>query len=198
MGRPAEPRAEFERTTLGDQHEVSPLILRARQGDQAAWEALYRAAYPRLIGFAYRRLRSMDEAAEAVSETMLRAVAHIHRFDQPEAAFTSWLIGICRHVVIDQQREKYRRRAGQLDDYASGDDAPLDNVLVDEERALVRAAFECLDPEEREVLELRVIAGMASGQVGEMLGKRAGAVRTAQMRALGRLRGMVEPYMRPR
>ena len=52
----------------------------------------------------------------------------------------------------------------------------------------MRAAFERLGDEDREVLELRVVAGLSAEEVGNVLGKRAGAVRMAQSRALERLR----------
>ena len=52
----------------------------------------------------------------------------------------------------------------------------------------MRVAFERLAPEERELLELRVQGGLSSEEVGVLLGKRPGAVRMAQARALQRLR----------
>jgi RNA polymerase sigma-70 factor, ECF subfamily len=52
----------------------------------------------------------------------------------------------------------------------------------------MRLAFERLAPEERELLELRVQGGLSSEEVGKLLGKRPGAVRMAQVRALQRLR----------
>ena len=56
----------------------------------------------------------------------------------------------------------------------------------------VRAAFARLSPEEQELLELRVVAGLSSDGAASVLGKRPGAVRMAQARALGRLRVMME------
>jgi RNA polymerase sigma-70 factor, ECF subfamily len=52
----------------------------------------------------------------------------------------------------------------------------------------VRVALLRLAPEERELLELRVQRGLSAEEVGVRLGKRAGAVRMAQARALQRLR----------
>jgi RNA polymerase sigma-70 factor (ECF subfamily) len=168
------------------------MVALAKSGDQTAWACLYRASYSRLVAFAYHRLGNEHEAKDAVSETMARAVAGIGRFDRDDAAFTPWLVGICRNVVADNQRRKYRVRAEQLDDYATDDAAPSDAVLADEERRQVRAAFARLDANERELLELRVVAGLTSEEAAEILGKKPGAIRMAQMRALGRLRTFME------
>jgi RNA polymerase sigma-70 factor (ECF subfamily) len=59
------------------------------------------------------------------------------------------------------------------------------------EHAEVRAAFTRLSAPERQVLELRVIAGLSSEETAAVLGKQAGAVRTAQSRALAHLRELL-------
>jgi RNA polymerase sigma-70 factor (ECF subfamily) len=171
-------------------------VARAKTGDQAAWAALYRAAYPRLVAFAQQRLGNLDEAKDAVSETMARAVSSIERFDRDDAGFTPWLVGICRHVVADAQRAKYRFSREPLADYATDAPGPADHVLAGADRDIVRRAFARLDPDERELLELRVVAGLSSEEVAEALGRKPSAVRMAQMRALGRLRAFVEEVSR--
>ena len=59
-----------------------------------------------------------------------------------------------------------------------------------------RAAFARLDPDERELLELRVVGGLSSADVAAALGKQPGTVRMAQMRALARLRTFLEEASR--
>ena len=56
----------------------------------------------------------------------------------------------------------------------------------------VRAAFAKLGPADQEVLELRIMAGLSADEVAQTLGKRPGAVRMAQNRALGRLRALMD------
>jgi RNA polymerase sigma-70 factor (ECF subfamily) len=168
------------------------LVERARHGDQEAWADLYRAAYPRLVSFAHRRLGSDDLAREAVSETMARAVASIDSYARDDDGFLPWLFGICRHVVADMQRVLYRQLPDRLMQHEPDFPGPVEVVLEGEERAALRAAFERLAPDERELLELRVVAGLSSAEAAEALGKQPGAVRMAQMRALSRLRTFVE------
>ena len=48
----------------------------------------------------------------------------------------------------------------------------------------MRAALASLPADDREVVWLRVCAGLTSEQVGEIVGKRPGAVRMQQLRAL--------------
>jgi RNA polymerase sigma-70 factor (ECF subfamily) len=168
------------------------LVERARQGDQEAWADLYRAAYPRLVAFAHRRLGSDDLARDAVSETMARAVSAIDSYARDDDGFLPWLFGICRHVVADMQRILYRQLPDRLLRPDPDSPGPVEVVLDEEERVALRAAFHRLAPEERELLELRVVAGLSSAEAAVALGKQPGAVRMAQMRALSRLRTFVE------
>jgi RNA polymerase sigma-70 factor (ECF subfamily) len=132
-----------------------------------------------------------------VSETMVRAVAKIDRFTWTAGGFEAWLFGILRHVVLDAQRAAGRRAHVPIVlDHASDEPGPLDHVLGDEEAAAVRAAFARLEPDEQELLELRVVSRLSAEEVASVIGKRPGAVRTAQSRALAKLRVLMEEVAR--
>ncbi len=179
---------------MDDTEDQRALVARARLGDDRAWEALYRRLYPQLVAYAGRRLGA-EVARDAVSEAMARAVARIERFTWEGGGFDAWMFGILRHVVIDVQRGTLARPVGaELDEGVSAEPGPLDTVLGAERAAAVRAAFGRLGPFDREVLELRVVAGLSSDEVATVVGKRPGAVRMAQARALERLREMLEEH----
>lgn len=169
--------------------EEPALVTRARQGDASAWEALYRRAYPGLLAYARRRLDA-ESARDAVSETMARAVSSIDRFAWNGVGFDAWLFGILRHVVIDAQRSLTERAIPE--DPTPDSPGPLDHVLGAEEAKAVRAAFRRLSEADQEVLELRVVGQLSADEVAAVLGKKPGAVRMAQARALERLRALME------
>lgn len=165
------------------------LVTRARRGDASAWEELYRRAYPGLLAYARRRL-DPESARDAVSETMTRAVASIDRFEWNGVGFDAWLFGILRHVVIDAQRALTERAIPA--DAEPDSPGPLDHLLGAEEAKAMRAAFQRLSEADQEVLELRVVGQLSADEVAVVLGKKAGAVRMAQARALERLRELLE------
>lgn len=176
---------------VDEQEDPRSLVERARLGDEEAWQILYRRAYPRMLAYARRRLFDIDEARDAVSETMVRAVGKLDRFTWSGAGFDAWLFGILRHVVLDAQRAAGRHRPVPPPD-AAADDDPVAAVLHSEEVAAVRAAFARLDARDQELLELRVVAELSADEVAAVLGKRPGAVRMAQSRALSRLRALMD------
>ncbi len=171
--------------------DADPHILeRVRAGSADAWDVVLRRLYPRLRAFAARKV-PFDDVDDIVSETMMRAVTNIGRFHGEEGALDGWLFGIARNVAADHQRRlrRFRRTDGRVDIAPTSPDEAL---LLDSDHAGVRAAFEKLSPTERDVLELRVIGGLSAEQAGLALGKRAGAVRVAQSRALAHLRRLLD------
>jgi len=172
--------------------DAGALVDRARDGDGSAWEELYRRTYPRLLAYAARRLDS-DRARDAVSETMARAVAKIEGFRPVDGTggFDAWLFGICRHVVLDAQRAAGRRRYEPPAESVVHIDF-TERLVSAEEADVVRSAFARLSDDDRELLELRVVGGLSAEEVATVLGRRPGAVRMAQSRALARLRRHLE------
>ena len=173
---------------MSSDDEVRALVVRARASDPDAWEALYRLAYPRLSAYAARRLPGRTDVEDAVSETMTRAYALFGSYRADGAGVLAWLYGICRNVVLEAQRSSSRVSGAAVPEVVSVSAGPLELLLAGEEAEQVRTAFARLSPEDQEILELRIVGGLEADAVGIVVGKRPGAVRTAQHRALGRLR----------
>jgi RNA polymerase sigma-70 factor (ECF subfamily) len=180
------------RGDLLERSDRAELVGRAKSGDQLAWAELHGRSYAGLLAFAYHRLGSVEEARDAVSETMARAVASIDRFVGSDDRFGPWLFGICRHVVGDVCRRRRHFSDEEPADVPEPGLDPSDSFMAGQDQAVMRAAFLRLDPDEQELLRLRVIAGLSSEETGAVLGKKPGTIRVAQMRALRRLRTFVE------
>ncbi|MFN2608999.1 MAG: RNA polymerase sigma factor [Acidimicrobiales bacterium] len=171
--------------------EVQALVARAQADDPDAWETLYRLSYAGLLAYARRRLWGGTDADDAVSETFARAYHRIGDFHWTGGGFTAWLFGILRNVVLEAQRRD-RRVNPMTGGSERVEDDCVDGLILDEEMAAVRAAFATLGPDDQEILELRVVGGLCAEEVAAVVGKRAGAVRMAQSRALSRLRAALE------
>lgn len=177
---------------VGDETEPALrfLVARAARSDADAWEHLYRRSYARLFAYARRRLSSDVAADDAVSETMLRALDKIGSFTWQGAGVDAWLYGILRNVVHETYRRDQRTQTmWSMPDQADPADGGPANALIERDgRAEIRAAFDLLSDDDRELLELRVVAKLSAQGVAAVTGSTAGAVRMAQSRALGRLR----------
>ena len=152
---------------LIEELDVRRLVDRATAHDPDAWEMIFRRSHGPLYSFAVRRTASSQAAEDAVSETMMRALERIGRFTWRDGGFDAWLFGIMRNVVLEGYRRDARTRKDRtFRPEIAPSDEPLDALLGDEEATAVRAAFARLDDDEQEVLELRVVAGLSSDDVG--------------------------------
>jgi RNA polymerase sigma-70 factor (ECF subfamily) len=172
------------------------LVTAAGTGDRVAWEVLYRRLYPLLRAYVARRVDA-SHVDDTVSETMMRAVRSIDSYHPGPAGFDGWMFGIARRVCADYHRRVARLRrqdgaaAGMAEVVEQGR-APGDPAAAADDREELRRAFELLPPNDQRVLALRVIAGLSVEQAASVLEKAPGAVRTAQSRALGRLRQLIK------
>jgi len=182
--RPPERLVEHE----DSRPDFRSIVESARFGDESAWEVVYLALFPRLTAYARCRLDS-DRASEAVAETFARAVAGIGRFSWKGGGFEGWIFAILRHVIVDAHRKHGRAQHHvPLFDGERNQPESIDRLLANEEALAVRNAYRSLSPAEQELLHLRVVSGLSAEDVARMLGKRPGAVRMAQSRALDNLR----------
>lgn len=169
------------------------LLLRARALDPDAWETVYRRSYAVFTGYARRRLPTGHDVDDVVSEALARAMDRVHVLEDHGHRLEAWVFGFLRNVVREQQRSGNRTISLRDDEEIHSDEpGPLDRVLGDEQEASLRTAFAALAEEDQEVLWLRLVAGLSAAEVAEVVGRREGAVRMAQSRALERLRRRLE------
>ena len=177
--------------TVGVSTGQSSEAARLQERHAPTWDEFYDRMYPRLIGYAERRLGSREDARDAVSETFMRLVGGLDALDRPGVTPEGWCFGILHHVVNDTHRLRHKRQKASAIERPGADD-PADNVLLSHEHTAIRHAFDRLPRRDRDLLELRVVAGLSADEVGTVLSMRAGAIRMAQHRALERLRALLD------
>lgn len=178
------PPADAE---IGDAY----LARSAAAGDAAAFAALYDRHYPAVYRYAYLRTPDRMAAEDVTSETFLRAMGSLHRYE-PRAPFVSWLVRIARNVILDQARSSKRREARERLASSPGVADPEGEVMLRGEARELRAAVDRLSALQRDVLILRFYAGLSTEEISAALGKGASTVRGIQHRALLAMRRALE------
>ncbi len=161
----------------------------AQAGKAAAFETIYRDLAPQIGGFA--RGRGVADPEDVVSETMISLVNGLESFTGDEASFRSWVFTIAFRRVVDSQRRAGRQVPTQVlgpVDPAAPAPSPEELLLAQADDSPVMVALRRLKPDQRDVLLLRIVAGLPVEEVSSILGKRSSAVKMIQQRALTRLR----------
>ena len=179
-----------------DEEGSAALLDRARRGDADAVNVLLGQLRPQLVRYCRSRLGrvsgSYDMADDVAQEVCLAVLNALPRYRDEGHPFAAFVFGIAAHKVADAHRAGCRAMLLLPDLPEQPDDTPgpEDAAVRDAEVHLARALLARLPEQAREIILLRVAAGLSAEQTGEVLGMTAGAVRVAQHRALNRLRAM--------
>lgn len=170
----------------------------ARAGDEAAFVQIT-ARYRRAVHLhAYRLLGSLDDADDALQETMLRAWRGLGGYDE-RGAMSAWLHRIATNVALRMIERRRNERAAVdahlqpypdrlLEEVSDPDSGPEDLAIRRETTGLAYvAALQLLPSKQRVVLVLRDALGWSARDTGELLGLTVPATNSALQRARDRL-----------
>lgn len=153
-----------------------------------AFERLYRWLAPAVVGYA--RGQGIVDADDVLGDVFLRVFRSLAGFTGDETAFRSWVFRIAHNRIVDERRRDTRRGPVvplvTVQERSGGDveDQALD-VLG---RAEVEALLAPLPRQQRDVLLLRLVAGLTVDEVASTLGATQGAVKALQRRGLQAVR----------
>lgn len=167
--------------------ELSEAVVAAQAGDEAAFRFLYRSLQPGLLRYLTALVGA--DAEDVASEAWLQISRDLPTFTGGE--FRAWTVTIARNRAMDHLRRQRRRPSlpvpvQALSELAGdADTAERAGETIGTESAL--ALIATLPPREAEAVLLRAVIGLDAETAGRVLGRRAGAVRTAAHRGLRRL-----------
>jgi RNA polymerase sigma-70 factor (ECF subfamily) len=169
------------------------------EGDLEAFDELYAAVAPRLIGFLRMLLRDEVTAEEVLQQTFLK-LHNARSLYEPGADPLAWLYAIAHRTCIDEIRRRRRARVllvrdpedGQPDAEASfagvAVSAQSDSAYSDAEQTAVLDALRELPDDQRAAVSLTKIQGLTMSAAATALGTTEGAVKLRAHRAYARLR----------
>lgn len=180
-----------------DRVELRDLAAQAAAGDRVALNDLL----TRVRAVAHRYVRSRlytypggaDMVDDVAQEVCVAVFGALGRYRDEGRPFEAFVYGIAARKVADAQRAFAVADVSTPDVPDGADDSPTpeEHAVRYSELRHVMGLMDRLPEKLREILRLRVVAGMSAEETGRALGMTAGAVRVAQHRALNTLRGFV-------
>jgi RNA polymerase sigma-70 factor (ECF subfamily) len=176
----------------------------ARRREPAAVSRIYSAYAPALFRFFMAAVGDRHQAEDLTGTAFVSAIEGLPRFYGPIEALGGWLFRIARHDLYDHRRRQARARIEPLEDHlpeaarVAGADDPEKLAIERLEGSRVLAAMRQLSDDQREVLLLRMGAGLTAPEVAETLGKTTGAVKALQHRGLASLARVLDGLRSPR
>jgi RNA polymerase sigma-70 factor (ECF subfamily) len=165
----------------------------ARQREPEAVARVYKAYSTPLFRFFMAGIGDRQTAEDLTGTVFADAIEALPKFRGPVEALGGWLFRIARHDLLDYRRSQARHRTDRLDDrleeVAEAELAvdPQEEAVNRLESGRVVNALQRLSVDQREVLLLRMVSGLSTGEVAVAVGKTVGAVKALQHRGLASL-----------
>ncbi len=159
--------------------------MRARGGDESAFNQLAAGEIDRLYAIAYRILGRQDAAEDAVQDGLVSAWRELPRLRDPDA-FQGWLTRIVVHLCYREARQ--RRRVATVSWAGEREPAEGDAAAALADRDEIDGAFRHLSPEHRAVIVVTHYLGLSGAEAAEALGIPPGTVKSRLHHAMRALR----------
>lgn len=175
--------------------DESALIARAKT-DEAAFGELYEIYVERIHRYIYYRTGNDADAEDLTARTFMRAWEHIGRYDDRGLPFSAWLYRIAHNLVANWHRDNSRRKLISLDDlnqWQVNENGPESAAVLSEDRELLLAAIRRLPGDRQELLALKYVDHLSNAEIGAVMGRSEGAIKSLYHRTLLALRDDIAP-----
>lgn len=172
--------------------DVSDMELVQRAGsDPEAFGELYERHVLRIYNYIYYRTGNHHDAEDLTARVFQRAMRHVANFVDQGVPFSAWLYRIAHNLVANWHRDRSRRPVVPLEDYIVGSKEgshPEVEAIVEEERGMLLAAVRYLPPDRQQLLILKFVERLSNAEIGEIMGRTEGAIKSLYHRTLNTLR----------
>ncbi len=141
------------------------------------WEPLYR--------YVYFKVQNREEAEDITQETFVKTLAYWREHEISRNNLPGFLKTVSQNIIYDRWRQKKRRGTSiNWEDLNLKENRTGDDQAQITQRLQIESALAQLKPDQRRIIELRIIQGYSVAETARLTGKTESAVRIAQYRAL--------------
>ncbi len=173
------------------EHSDDLALNRAIQGDREAFGLLYEQYVGRIYNYIYYRIGNMHEAEDLTARVFFRAMRRISDYQNRGLPVSAWLYRIAHNLVANWHRDRGRRPEISLDESTPlvvQHEHPESTLLHSEEQEALLRVLRKLPAERQQLLILKFVEHLSNADIGEIMGRTEGAVKSLYHRTLLSLR----------
>jgi RNA polymerase sigma-70 factor, ECF subfamily len=174
--------------------EPEEILVEQAKLDPVAFGQLYQRYVDRIYNYVFHRTGNQHDAEDLTARTFYKALISITRYSNRGVPFSAWLYRIAHNLVANWHRDQDRRLCMALDDLSITSPLPSPYQTTErceEEQALARAIHD-LAPDRQMLLILKYSEGLSNAEIGQILGRSEGAIKSLYHRTLVALREHME------
>lgn len=167
----------------------------AAQGDRDAFGELYDRYVGRIYNYIYYRTGNQEDAEDLTARVFTRAMKHITNYQDRGVPFSAWLYRIAHNLVANWHRDNSRRQIMPLEDsywISSEGDLPESLVMSSEQSDALLHLIRDLPEDRQQLLILKFVEHLSNAEIGHIMGRTEGAIKSLYHRTLLALRDVVQ------
>jgi RNA polymerase sigma-70 factor (ECF subfamily) len=163
-----------------------------KRGEPAALASVYDEYSPLIFRYLYRRVGNARLAEDLTGQVFVKLLEAVERDTLWNKSFRGWLYRIAHNVLIDHFRKHGNQKLVELDESLVSDEEGLEATITSRlQLERVQQALGQLTEEQAQVIVLRFGEGLSNQEVAQIMGKREGAIKGLQHRAVKALRRLL-------
>jgi len=174
---------------MTDQEEQS--FVESAKNDPGIFGELYERYVDRIYNYIYHRVGNVHDAEDLTSRTFFRALSHLQSYEDKGVPFSAWLYRIAHNLVANWHRDRKRRPVVALDDVVLRglwEEHPEVVTQSQDNVRYLREAILRLDADRQGLLVLKFSEGLSNAEIGNIMGRSEGAIKSLYHRTLLALR----------
>jgi len=176
------------------ENEEALLVERAKE-DPAAFGDLYERYVKKIYSYIYYRTGNHHDAEDLTARTFYRALSNMDSYVHRGVPFSAWLYRIAHNLVANWHRDRSRRQVIPLDELVLSSRRKTDLlhlIEANEERETLLRAIRHLPADRQQLLILKFVEKMPNAEIGQVMGRSEGAIKSLYHRTLIALRKELE------
>jgi RNA polymerase sigma-70 factor (ECF subfamily) len=166
---------------------VRRLVESAAAGNIESFGEIYSIYLDRIYRYVIYQVRDKATAEDLSEEIFWKAWRGLAKYRWDGHPFSAWLYRIAHNQIVDYFRTNRKYQNIEMESLAGDTDPEQELSRKQMERLLVSAVYS-LPEQQRQVIILKFIEGLDNQEIEQIMGKKQGAIRMLQMRALTTLR----------
>lgn len=158
------------------------------------FKKIYQKYRTKIYWYIFRKISQAEQAEDITSDVFLKLYENWDKVKgRSGEGLAAWIYTVARNASIDHLRKEGRRKTRPIDNEEIDSatkvyDDFVEDVMKEEEIAMICKAVELISEDEREVIALRFEEGLRFSEIGKVVGKKEGACKMTFYRGIRKVR----------
>ncbi|HCU79821.1 MAG TPA: RNA polymerase subunit sigma-24 [Chloroflexi bacterium] len=167
------------------------ILVENAQRNPEEFGVIYERYVHKIYTYIYYRTGNVHDAEDLTTTVFMQAMNHLPRYTNRGLPFSAWLYRIAHNLVSNWYRDQKRREDANIESKkltSNPKDNPDSVTVTNEETEMLLEAIRSLPADRQELLILKFVERLSNKEIGKMMRRSEGAIKSLYHRTLMTLR----------